>query len=254
MASPLSFLDASAPQPGSSLGDFFSDAISHSSIRTLVDCLCSSSDPAIYSPDTTRAPLLHSDIHAFVSNFVLPHSTHRAPLGPNDRVMVVLPAGPENALALLALGSYHSCAPVNASCTASELQEDALRLKAKAIVTTGEIERRLNLQALQEELDCEIIHIIPRSSGPAGLFDLAIPDENAVVIPSQPTKPHGLDDTSLILHTSGTSGKKKVVRYSLRTLLVGTWCVVQSWGLKANDINCGWRFGRLAPILKLVHQ
>jgi acyl-CoA synthetase (AMP-forming)/AMP-acid ligase II len=34
-------------------------------------------------------------------------------LGPNDRVMLALPTGPENAVALLALASYYTCVPVD---------------------------------------------------------------------------------------------------------------------------------------------
>ncbi|EEB86796.1 hypothetical protein MPER_16114, partial [Moniliophthora perniciosa FA553] len=52
-----------------------------------------------------------------------------------------------------------------------------------------------------------------------------------------PTHPHTLDDLSLVLHTSGTSGKKKVVPYTLRSLIVGTWAVVHSWDLQMTDVN-----------------
>ncbi|KAJ7869390.1 hypothetical protein B0H13DRAFT_2350982 [Mycena leptocephala] len=101
-------------------------------------------------PDPTRSPLLHSQVKAFVQHFALPHSPLRAPLGRNDRIMIVLPTGPENALALLALASYHTCAPVNASCTAAELLDDARRLNAKAIVTMRDAEARLELRALRD--------------------------------------------------------------------------------------------------------
>ncbi|KAJ7869391.1 AMP-dependent synthetase and ligase [Mycena leptocephala] len=40
-----------------------------------------------------------------------------------------------------------------------------------------------------------------------------------------PSTLHGLTDQSLILHTSGTSGKKKVVPYTLLSLIVGTCAV-----------------------------
>ncbi|KAF9528938.1 AMP-dependent synthetase and ligase [Crepidotus variabilis] len=151
--------------------------------------------------------------------------------------MVVLPSGPENAVALLALSTYHTCAPVNASCTPDELKQDALRLNAKAIVTTPDIHLRLRLETFREDLKCQIYHLVPRQSGPAGLFDLKLSGSDAFGTPLQPSLPHTLDDISLILHTSGTSGKKKVVRYSLRTLLVGTWCVVRSWNLSPTDVN-----------------
>ncbi|KAJ7611172.1 hypothetical protein FB45DRAFT_703629, partial [Roridomyces roridus] len=52
-----------------------------------------------------------------------------------------------------------------------------------------------------------------------------------------PSRPHALNGKSLILHTSGTSGKKKVVSYSLLSLIVGMACVVESWDLRATDVN-----------------
>lgn len=118
-----------------------------------------------------------------------------------------------------------------------ELQEDALRLGAKAIVTTKDIAKRLNLSLLKGELQC--ICVNPRSTGPVGLFDAHIfGDEYSTTTLREPSLLNGLDDVSLVLQTSGTSGTKKVVRYTLRTLLVGTWSVVHSWGLTENDINC----------------
>ncbi|KAJ6566152.1 hypothetical protein B0H19DRAFT_940473 [Mycena capillaripes] len=50
-----------------------------------------------------------------------------------------------------------------------------------------------------------------------------------------PSKLHGLQDRSLILQTSGTSGKKKVVSYTLLSLIVGTCAAVESWGLRSRD-------------------
>jgi hypothetical protein len=235
---PLSVLDTASLPKGSSLGEHLGDCLSKTEIQSLAQCLYSGPEPAIYSPDPARPPLNHDELRTFVSNFVLPHAANRPPLKQNDRIMVVLPPGPENAVALLALGNYHSCAPINASCTAIELKVDALRLQAKAIITSKDIGRRLNLESLQEEFNCQIFYITGRISGPAGLFDVFMPEDTDVVISSRPAEAHGLDDISLILHTSGTSGKKKVVRYSLRTLLVGTWCIVHSWDLKPGDINC----------------
>ena len=233
---PLSVLDTTVPK-GFSLGEHLSDCLSKIEIRSLTQCLCSGAEPAIHSPDPGRPPLTHGDLRAFVSNFVLPHASDRPPLKQNDRIMVVLPPGPESAVALLALVNYHSCAPVNASCTAIELRDDALRLQAKAIITSKDIGKRLNVESLREELNCQIFYVNGRMSGPAGLFDVFMPEDTDVVLSSRPAETNGLDDISLILHTSGTSGKKRVVRYTLRTLLVGTWCIVHSWDLKPSDIN-----------------
>ncbi|RKO85156.1 hypothetical protein BDK51DRAFT_9777, partial [Blyttiomyces helicus] len=45
------------------------------------------------------------------------------------------------------------------------------------------------------------------------------------------------DDIALVLRTSGTSGNKKTVPYTLRTLCVGAVCVARSWGLAPHDVN-----------------
>ncbi|KAJ3142503.1 hypothetical protein HK100_002569 [Physocladia obscura] len=48
----------------------------------------------------------------------------------------------------------------------------------------------------------------------------------------------GPDDVAMILRTSGTSGNKKTVPYTLKTLIVGARCVADTWALEAGkDIN-----------------
>lgn len=157
-------------------------------------------------------------------------------MGPNDRVMILLPSGPENAVALIALASYFTCAPLNATCTAEELRDDATRLKAKAIIAMQDSAERLDLLNLRKELHCDIIFVEARTSGPAGLFDMSVMGVRDAMSGS-PSRAHTMDDQSIILHTSGTSGKKKVVPYSLRSLIVGTWSVALSWNLQPSDVN-----------------
>ena len=127
---------------------------------------------------------------------------------------------------------------MNASCTPQELLEDGRRLCIKAIVTTADAEQRLELHHLRQKLGCEIIYLTPKQHGPAGLFELSLINQaEAAPRLGTPSKLHGLDDYSLILHTSGTSGKKKVVPYTLRSLIIGTLAVIKSWALRSNDVN-----------------
>ncbi|TFK88643.1 acetyl-CoA synthetase-like protein [Polyporus arcularius HHB13444] len=247
MSIPLAFLtDLADPLPGVSLGDHIATAVTDSSrVTTLLDCLPSTDAPVIWSTDASRPPLTHAALRTFVSRFVLPTSGLHDRLGPNDRVMVVLPTSPENAVALLAVSTYHTCAPVNSGCTAGELFEDASRLRAKAVLTTADASDRLELRRLREELRCEVIYVHVHSDGPAGLFHMSAmnggdEEEDWAVVqkPTRlPSRPHGLQDQSLVLHTSGTSGKKKVVPYTLRSLIVGTCAVVRSWDLRPDDVN-----------------
>ncbi|KAL0579004.1 hypothetical protein V5O48_002999 [Marasmius crinis-equi] len=240
MSTPLSFLRArpsTSLSAGLSLGDELANQLAHSSIHTLLDCLCTTNDPAILSPDKSRKPLTHGSLRSFISQFSLPCPARHSPLGPNDRVAVVLPTGPENAVTVLAVAAYHTCAPFNSSCTASELKEDVIRLNVKAVITTRESLQRLELAALHQELGCDVIFVDSHLSGPAGLFELSLFGEDNLRSFQRPSPPHGLDDRSLVLHTSGTSGKKKAVPYTLRSLIIGTWAVVESWDLRASDVN-----------------
>jgi acyl-coenzyme A synthetase/AMP-(fatty) acid ligase len=238
MTVPLSFLRSPVPPKDVALGRWVADRLATSSrINSLLECICSTPNPAIFAPDASQRALTHEQLRVFISNFVLPHSPAHIPIGPNDRVIVALPNGPLNAVALLSIACYHTCAPVNASCTSSELRDDAKRLGAKVIVASKESVERLELVALQDELSCQVILLELQSDGPAGLFSMACLNSQSIS-PSQPSRLHGLDDLSLVLQTSGTSGKKKVVPYSLRTLVVGAWAVVHSWSLRERDVNC----------------
>ncbi|CEH15707.1 acetyl-synthetase-like protein [Ceraceosorus bombacis] len=236
---PLSFLyNLPPPDRGVSLGDHLARHVTDSGrVRTLIDALPSTSGPALLSPDLNRPPITHAEAKHFIQRFSMPFT--RKQLGPNDRVMMALPTGPENALALMSVAAYHTCAPVNASCTAGELRDDAVRLRAKAVVTTRDAAERLEVQALYEEEGMEIIFVEGRGSGPCGLFDMACLGQEAAASRGgrSPSMPHGLEHQSLVLHTSGTSGKKKVVPYSLRHLIVGTCCVVSSWDLRPHSVN-----------------
>jgi acyl-CoA synthetase (AMP-forming)/AMP-acid ligase II len=241
---PLQFLySLPAPPKGSSLGDLIAHTVTDNGrVSTLLDCIPSTDSPAIFTPDTTQPPLTHRALRAFIAAFCLPCSPSRTPLGPNDRVMVVLPTSPENATALLSLAAYHTTAPVNASCTAAELREDAERLGARAVFATRDAEDRLELRALQAELGLEVVYMEARV-GETGLFDMSLLDETdestlgGHEALGTPSALHTLGDYSLVLHTSGTSGKKKVVPYTLRSLIVGTCAVIISWDLRHEDVN-----------------
>ncbi|KAK6978155.1 hypothetical protein R3P38DRAFT_3470148 [Favolaschia claudopus] len=257
MASPLSFLRGLQPSsPDHSLGDTLAAALtSQNNIATLLDCLPDSPRPALYDSDPARAPLDHASLRSFVQHFALPFSSSssspsrldanpkRNRLGPNTRVLLLLPTGPLNALALLAISAYHTCAPVNAACTPAELREDAVRLGARVLVTTLEDARRLEVERLE---GIEVVLVRGREGGMAGLFDMCLYDDEGgeakASDASPPTQLHSLTDQCLILHTSGTSGKKKVVPYSLLSLIVGTCAVVESWDLREEDVNCGFAF------------
>ncbi len=49
--------------------------------------------------------------------------------------------------------------------------------------------------------------------------------------------PSSPQDHVLVLFTSGTSGNKKIVPYTLETIVIGAVCVAASWCLSPQDVN-----------------
>jgi len=97
MSVPFGFLPTlAAPPSGLSLGEHLAQSIeSRPRINSLLACLPSTSQPAILSTSLSRPPLSHAQLRHAITNFRLPSSSPDLRLGPNDRVAVVLPTGPE---------------------------------------------------------------------------------------------------------------------------------------------------------------
>jgi hypothetical protein len=94
---PFSFLPTLPPSPaGLSLGEQLARAIAERPwVDSLLACLPSTTHPAILSTSLSRPPLTHAQLRHAVATFRLPSFGPNPSLGPNDRVAVVLPTGPE---------------------------------------------------------------------------------------------------------------------------------------------------------------
>jgi len=97
MDTPFNFLAALPPPAnGLSLGEQLDQAIAERpQVDSLLACLPSTPQPAIFSANLFRPPLSHTQLRDTVANFRLPSSHPETRLGLNDRVAVVLPTGPE---------------------------------------------------------------------------------------------------------------------------------------------------------------
>ena len=94
--------------------------------KTLPDLLPSTDDPAIYSVDLKRKPLTHARLHSFICEQV---RFSDFGIGRNDRVAILLPNGPELAVAFVAVLSYCTCAPLNPASTPQEIKGEVQNVK-----------------------------------------------------------------------------------------------------------------------------
>jgi acyl-CoA synthetase (AMP-forming)/AMP-acid ligase II len=127
-------------------------------------------------------------------------------------------------------------APVNPHSTAHEIESDLSSVGAQVIIVKeGEnIDAAL---AAAEALHVTVL-LLRSDKHTCGLFTLEPRIDSHVNLRSSKRIPaNTLTDKVLVLHTSGTSGNKKLVPYTLENLCVGVGCIVLSWNLGPNDVN-----------------
>jgi acyl-CoA synthetase (AMP-forming)/AMP-acid ligase II len=128
-------------------------------------------------------------------------------IGRHDRVAIVCPNGPTAATSFLAIGAGATTAPLNPAYRADEYEFYLSDLKAKALA----IEAGLDNPAIAAaaKLGVPIIDLVPDDGGPAGAFTLA--PRGAMPKGEVAGGFAGSDDVALVLHTSGTTSRPKIV-------------------------------------------
>ena len=140
---------------------------------------------------------------------------NRLGIGRNDRVAIVLPNGTEMASAFVAIAAGTTSAPLNPAYRADEFEFYLSDLKAKALV----VERGSTSPALgvATKLRIPVIEIVRASTDPAGVFEL-VPVEGGKTAAAPRGGYAETDDVALVLHTSGTTSRPKIVPLSQRNV------------------------------------
>ena len=146
-------------------------------------------------------------------------------LSNSDRVAIVLPNGPEMASAFLAVASYMSAAPLNPTYKKSEYAFYLEDLKPGLVIVE---ENSTNpVRAAAADLSIPVVEAKVKSGSPAGAFKLFQSEADI--------QPSNLDHEALVLHTSGTTSRPKVVPLLQRNILASTRNISASLELTATD-------------------
>ena len=157
-------------------------------------------DIAIAAPE--REPLTYGGLRDQIGQ--TGDALASASIGPGDRVAIVLPNGPEMATAFLGTAAHATAAPLNPAYRVDEFAFYLEDLRAKALI----LEAGAESPAIQAaaRVGVPIISLTPEPGAGAGCFSLDIPSGTAA-------RGNGddADDAALVLHTSGTTSRPKIV-------------------------------------------
>ena len=174
------------------------------------------SAPAIVAPG--RLTLDYGALAGHVADAT--QALARAGLGRGKRVAVALPNGPEIAIALLAvMSSRAACAPLNPNLDehASRTLLMAMRIDA-LVAAAGELSAP---RRAAEALGLPIFEMItPGDSSSPRLVSADARRGSSAVVNAERAEP---DDLALLMATSGTTGRPKIVPVSQHDLLAGMW-------------------------------
>jgi acyl-CoA synthetase (AMP-forming)/AMP-acid ligase II len=143
----------------------------------------------------------------------------------NDRVAIVLPNGPEAAITFLAVTQTATAAPLNPAYREDEFRFYMDDLGAKALITLGG--------------DAAAAHAAPGDdvlrlalTGAAGSYSFESDGRSP-----QAAEPDwaGPEDIALVLHTSGTTARPKIVPLSQRNLVTSADNIMASLDLRPED-------------------
>jgi len=184
--------------------------------------------PALLAPG--RPPLGYGRLLRQVDETA--RALHRRGIGRGDRVAVALPNGPEMATAFLAVGAAATCAPLNPAYTAEEFDFYLSDLRARALIVPAGVPSPAI--AVARERGIAVVELASDTGGAAGVFALAGADDAAGAQAEQEGYAEA-GDVALVLHTSGTTSRPKIVPLTHANLRASAGQIAASFGLGAAD-------------------
>ncbi len=195
--------------------------------ETIVERIAGGSDdaPAIGAPE--RPLLTHGALRAHMR--AIAARLNGLGLGRNDRIAIILPNGPEMASAFVSVAACATTAPLNPAYRAEELDFYLSDIGARAILV-GKDEAGPAI-AVAEKLGIAVLRLSFDVGAPAGSFAI----DGEAVGPAVSTGVAQDGDIALLLHTSGTTSRPKLVPLSHANLAASARNVAKVLALTPAD-------------------
>ncbi len=183
--------------------------------------------PAIRAPD--KSPLSYGQLFQHADDVA--SRLRGMGVGRNDRVAIILPNGPEMAVAFLASALCGTAAPLNPAYRREELDFYLNDLNAKLIIVDADAPGPAVEAAVARGM--AIVRVSCGTQRTAGLLVSADLD---AAVPQAAVGDISPEDTAMVLHTSGTTSRPKIVPLSHRNLTASAGHIATSLALRADDV------------------
>ena len=178
-----------------------------------------------------RSPLSYSALLVLVEQ--VGRHLGRFGISSSDRVAIVMPNGPEMAAVFLSVSSAAAAAPLNPVYREAEFRFYLSDLEAKALVV--EAESGGEARDVARSLGMAVIEVQTDRDAPAGMFSFGTAGSGEAGDDQVPVEFSRRDDTALLLHTSGTTARPKLVPLSHRNLCAAVENIAKTIRLTPDD-------------------
>ncbi len=183
-------------------------------------------------------PLTYAGLRARTNEIVV--GLRKLGIGRRDRVALLMPNGPENAIAAIATAAGAVCVPLNPRFTADECRRYFPDLRLAALLTMAGMSSPG--RDVAETLGVPVIDLTPRPGEGLGAFEL---HSSIAGRPRLDEPAATADDDAIILLTSGSTSRPKSVPLTQANICLSGRNVVEALALEGKDL--------LLNVLPLFH-
>jgi len=180
-------------------------------------------DNSVALTSESSPPLLYKDLKSFVNKIASQLAGNG--ISNKDRAAIVLPNGPFMASSFLTLSSYMSAAPLNPSYKTNEYEFYLKDLNPKIVIV--EPNSSNEVVGVAKNLNIPVCEIKIKKDDPSGLFNL-FDIESEYQLPEE-------NDEGLVLHTSGTTSRPKIVPLTNKNIYSSAENISKSLNLSEAD-------------------
>ena len=180
-------------------------------------------DTNIALTSENNSPLLFKDLKDLANKISRQLSGNQ--ISNKDRAAIILPNGPYMASSFLAISSYMSAAPLNPNYKSDEYEFYLNDLKPKIVLV--EPNSTNSVVDVAKKLKIPVCEIKIKKNQPTGFFDLFNKESNF----NEPNE----NDEALVLHTSGTTSRPKIVPLTNKNIYSSSLNISKSLSLSEED-------------------